>query len=212
MAFDTLTPEARYWAGFILADGCLRVERRQYSTGTVCFYKSVSIGLAKRDKYHLDKLKLFLGSTHKILEFNCKSTFGTYPMVRLSFLSQRIFDRLSTLGITPGKTKGTVVDSCLADSTDFWRGFVDGDGYITISRSGTLRVPFIGACGHKSIMAQFQNFVRSVTGKTYALTDSSTKCCALKLNGKQAIKLISVLYREATVALDRKRNTAKSIL
>jgi hypothetical protein len=213
-AFSELTPEALYWIGFMLADGCVRLEKRVFKTGTIKYYKSVSIALAVRDIEQLRRLKDFLQSGHKITEYLNKGTFGAYTQCRLSFLSPTIFDRLSEFGVVPNKTEGTSLPDTVALDKNFWRGFVDGDGYITISRSWKSRVPFIGACGCESVISSFQAYLEHLTGTRYSITPSlsTKKCVAIKVNGPQAVKVISVLYGDATVSLSRKLETARQIL
>src|SRR5262245_20146722 len=56
-AFDVLTEESAYWAGFMMADGNISV--REYST-------YVTLGLAEADRDHVAAFRTFLGSTHTI--------------------------------------------------------------------------------------------------------------------------------------------------
>src|SRR5271157_639400 len=47
-AFSTLSPEATYWIGFLMADGCVHDESR------------VTVGLARKDVGHLERLRSYL--------------------------------------------------------------------------------------------------------------------------------------------------------
>src|SRR5216683_3432093 len=84
-AFDALTPEARYWAGFLMADGCLSLAKRRRKNGKIVFYKLVSVQLKVTDCSHLFKLRRFLHSGHKITVCHYKTGFGWTTQARFAF-------------------------------------------------------------------------------------------------------------------------------
>ena len=84
-AFSELTPEATYWVGFLMADGCIGTNG------------SIRISLKTTDRGHLDKFMAFVGTERPI-----------YPSgstcVQLHLSSRQICSDLIELGVIPRKS------------------------------------------------------------------------------------------------------------
>lgn len=187
--FDTITEESAYWIGFILADGNIYHPPKRS--------KQLNMGLAARDWEHLEKFKKFIGS-NKSLYYNKNAVF-------ISFYSNRIAEKLAEYGIVPRKSKIAKVPEILKNNRHFWRGMVDGDGWVTRYRANDR--PLIGICGTLNIVDGFQSFVKNIlpmykVHKVYIKSEFNSQ---ISVCGKWATKIIHLLYDNCSVALDRKR-------
>ncbi len=143
---DPLSSAAAYWAGFLMADGCV------YDTGRV------TLALQERDRGHVEAWLNFLGSSNKPLQSQPVSASRTHPAVRGQVSSRRIVDDLVRHGVVPRKTlAGVPASDVLVASPDFWRGMIDGDGTVGLARG--KYGPVLSLCGSPVIMAQFAGFL-----------------------------------------------------
>lgn len=191
-AFSELTPESEYWIGYLMADGCLYADKRSGSR---------MLSLTCKDREHVDKFKTFLGSYHKI--GTKKPTRGVYGGVcyTLTLTSSRICDDLKNYGVTQEKTKNAECIG-LQDSRHFWRGMVDGDGWVCRGR-------ILGLTGTRCICGQFIRFVdrHFPTKATVCRNNSIWKCAFTK---KKAHNIGKLLYEDCVVFLDRKKDIVQS--
>ena len=113
-AFDVLTPEACYWAGFLFADGCIWNDPRP-GRGP-----QLILALAAKDRHHLRAFRRFLGSNHKLVVRRRNTNGREHLMVHFAVTSRRLCEKLGEYGMT---SKPRIVRSEeLVLSRDFWRG------------------------------------------------------------------------------------------
>lgn len=188
-AFRKLTPEAEYWLGFLLTDGCVTAND---SSAPV-----ISIALAVVDAGHLEKFKAFLQSTHPV-------KIGA-TAARFQFRSREIAESLAVYGIVPKKTGRETCHPALHASRDFWRGVIDGDGCITHVDT----FPTMALCGSRDLCAAFLSFVRMHT-ETAASPRKLRRanCWHVSVRSKCTRMLCEILYDGAVVALERKQAVA----
>lgn|SRR3990167_4439589 len=189
-AFDIFSREARYWAGFLMADGCI-------SSST-----KVGLTLQARDKAHLVKFQEFVGSNHK-LSFHKKT--NSYGLV---ISSGEIVIRLSSCGVVRYKTKRTQVIGLELDP-DFWRGVVDGDGHISKRDSGS---PILQFAGSKILVEQFLKYVKSLHPDCNTKARTLRSIWVLDLAGRAAQAALRDMYENAPVSLDRKQAIANEAI
>lgn len=198
-ALDILTPEALYWIGFLYADGHIEKNRPR-----------ISLTLQKKDAAHLDKFSKFFGCT--IREVNGSGKYKDIVYLRCAFSSQKIYDKLKFFDFTNNKTLSITPHYLLIGSKDFWRGLVDGDGSLYYSNdkraSGKYNQLKMDLYGAESTLQAFLNYINanSIITKTkpnkrknanvYQVTISDVSC-----------KAIELLYKDATVYLERKYKT-----
>lgn len=196
-ALDILTDEAAYWCGFLFADGSVH-ERSGYQP-------VVSVGVAARDTGHLMKLRTFLGSTHAISPGNKNP-----PSCQFRVASARLAERL----ISFGRYTGPVAPQ-LAESRHFWRGVVDGDGSIgryAKRPGGTLSAQF-RLCGERRLLTMFCEFlVRDGSTRADLSVRPHKNIHGVGTTGRSAERIVSLLYRDAPTALDRKADLARAII
>jgi len=187
--FDTITEESAYWIGFILADGNVYHGGPKHS-------KSLNFGLASRDWEHLEKFKKFIGSN--------KSLYYYRNSVFISFYSNRIVEKLAEYGIVPRKSKIAKVPDALKNNRHFWRGMIDGDGWVTM---GSLKYPNVGLCGTINVVENFMNFV----GKRVTLRTKGENFGEIRYYATTGQTLARYLYDGATIFLQRKYDQYKYI-
>jgi hypothetical protein len=148
---DPTSSAAAYWAGFLMADGCV------YDTGRV------TLALQERDRGHVEAWMDFLGSSNKPLQSQPPSSRRTHAAVRGQVSSRQIVEDLGRHGVVPHKTlAGVPASDALAAQPAFWRGMVDGDGTVGLARG--KYGPVLSLCGSPIVMAQFAEFLSNALG------------------------------------------------
>lgn len=127
--------ERAYWLGFVAADGCVTRHKGNLFLG---------ISLERTDRGHLDKLKSALGGGPRIVDYSTAE--GEYS--RISLYSKIVSGDLVKWGIVERKSR---VLKSIAIPNDlkrhFYRGYVDGDGTISVTMSRTYRQWVVGQMG-----------------------------------------------------------------
>lgn len=212
-AFDTITPASAYWMGFLCADGSFQ----DHGPGTGA--PQIVLGLARKDRSHIEKFRSFLGSTHTIRDTVHKTSKGYHDgkgglasVFRVR--SKPLTEALARRGLVAKGAARFPTDE-IADNPDFWRGEVDGDGTVYLSEhskvQGTYRYPGIFLCGHMPLLERYQAFLLR-RGISANITDTASGIFQIRLIGSGALAVLRLLYGNATVALDRKLSIARDLL
>lgn len=200
-----LSDEAAYWVGFLMADGW--VTRR----GGTAY---VAVSLTESDRGHVERFRDFLGSDQPVGVYGApKKGFGAKngkPAAVLMVASTQIAEDLARYGVVPRKSKTATPSGGVEHRAAFWRGMVDGDGFVGV---GTKKKPTIGLCGASlPLITAFCTFVRGhVPGcgvapcKSRQLYDARVKC-------RLALAVTKLLYEGATLALPRKLRAAREVI
>jgi hypothetical protein len=154
-AFDDAAsnPEAAYWAGVLLADGC--VVRNAPGQARI------HLSLAGQDADHVEAFRQFVGAGNpvSIRQNRCgREGAVCQPIVRVSFSSIVMASALARYGIGPRKSLTAEVSGGLEASLDFWRGVTDGDGSLGQLVRGQRTYPTFDVCGSLPSMRQFVSF------------------------------------------------------
>lgn len=195
--FDIIdTEEKAYWLGFIVADGYLNKSKNM-----------LRIKLGDKDKHHLEKFIKFLNGDISMLKSEKHIITGNIEWY-VSTYAPSICQALENLKVEQaksGKEHIPAIDKTLYRS--FVRGLWDGDGFIRETLTG------IGLVGSYECLSFVQElFEKQLQIKplkiyshynTYKIEYRSTK--------KAIPKIISYLYQENDVALDRKMELANQI-
>lgn len=183
---DILTPEALYWIGFLYADGHIEKDRPR-----------ITVTLEKKDRRHLEKMIKFFGLGLTLRELGS----GHF---RVAFSSKKIYEKLIILGFNNRKTYAVIPHEELKHSRDFWRGVVDGDGWIY-----NKGIKSIGLCGHKNTLNEFLIYLNKNNLDTKAMPNKVKKgnhLWQLEFHHTKSSKVANLLYKDSTVHLDRKYN------
>lgn len=195
--FDNIdTNEKAYWLGFIVADGYLNVERRM-----------LRIKLGNIDKKHLEKFIKFINGTPDMLKSECHNITGNTQWY-VSTYSTEIRNALLKLNVEQAKSgKEHIPPINPIYYRDFIRGLWDGDGFIRENLNG---IGLVGSYECLSfVQKHFEEQLKIKPLKIYS------HCNTFKIeyrSTKNAIpKIISYLYQDNDIALDRKMELANQI-
>ena len=199
LVFDTIdTEEKAYWLGFLYADGYVSSSKN-----------AVELSLKESDKEHLEKFRGFLKCTEELTVKTGKASCNgkEFKRARLCLYNKHFHDTLVNLGCIPNKSLVLQFPSLNIFSKEnlvipFIRGYVDGDGCLSFTRSGRLAIQVIGTRefldGILKIFPQFgtkkKKDSRHLDSNTYAIS-----CCCNK-----ADYVTDILYNNAIIYLDRK--------
>lgn len=179
--FDQINEESAYWIGFILADGNIYYPKKRS--------KQLNFGLKESDYEHLEKFKKFIGS-NKSLYYNNKSVF-------ISFYSNKIVNKLEEYGITRKKSLVAKVPKQLKNNRHFWRGMIDGDGWICVNNASSDR---IGLCGTLDIINNFKDFINIKN----QINIKKNNFAEIGIAGVNAAEICYFIYDKSKIFLKRK--------
>lgn len=202
-AFNDRSPAARYWAGFLMADGCVTGNK---ST-------ALSVGLGAQDAHHLEKLKAFLGSTHPV-SMRPNRGYGEAGLIAaLVIVSQELAESLKAWGIVPRKTWAAEVPDFLSEDVDFFRGLVDGDGWICLSCGKGHRdgYPVVGLTGTRAVCEAYSRWATTVTDHPHSIVANGS-VFKVVTSGVRAQSLVRMMYSDPCVSLDRKQERARQVI
>lgn len=207
--FSQDTPESFYWAGFIAADGCIKLHSKKY--------KYLSIGLAIEDQNHLEKFK-------KIIEFNGpilrKKDSDGNESVEIAIRSDKIFDDLQRFKITERKSLTLKFPEFVINHehcVHFLRGYFDGGGsfYEENPKNGRgIKQIYFSTRGTKEFLTIFKSIFEDKLGfdKNPNKPRLNSDIYALEYGGNGKVgKIAKYLYQNSTenLRLDRKFEFAK---
>lgn len=197
-----LTPEEAYWLGMLYTDGNLHKNR-------------IWLGLRTGDKSHVQKFANFLGA---VVEPYATENYAT-GMACFAVSNPILSANLVRLGLHPHKS--WTIQPWAGPKhlmRDFWRGCIDGDGWVSLSRHS----PVIGYCGNEHMATGLRDYVTELTGSRanllrrpgqgkYAVAHG-LQFCHIAWGGNNICRaLASHFYQEGDVALERKRVIAEVI-
>jgi hypothetical protein len=199
--FDTITEPSAYWIGDLMTDGNIYTGR----TGN----PRISLTIAARDCEHLVKFRKFLNCSNPIQIKITKVNGIVREQYTLRFSSKRIAENLIGFGVTVRKSLTAKVIG-LQDNRHFWRGVLDGDGYIK-NRDGKDGDRVVVSGSH-DLMCQFMTFIENniPNAKTRLIADH--KIYRLILYSYTAREIIYLLYENCVIALDRKLEQAQRMI
>lgn len=202
-AFDEITPEAAYWIGFLIADGCVYKPTTQQ-----CSWR-LSLALKSTDRPHVEAFASFLG-TNKPLQVAHygQGIGGDGKSVSLCVSSDKLAAQLAEFGIKERKTQAVRPPEAFLDDCDFWRGVVDGDGSLCWLRQKNRSYPYLCLAGSLAVCEAFAAFAGKHTGKPHRVSRGHGRSWAVKLFNKDAVAVANAIYN-GNIALPRKAEMAK---
>ncbi|MFB6144946.1 MAG: LAGLIDADG family homing endonuclease [Candidatus Nanohaloarchaea archaeon] len=197
--FDELNSESSYWLGFIAADGSVQKQAGYKS-------KSLQIYLSYKDKNHLLKLKEEL-SEHPLKE---RENNGS-KMVSYTVTSNRLVEQLEEFGIVPRKTKKLDFPSIPSEYIrDFVRGYIDGDGSISIHKrkKGNTRL-ILRIIGNKQFLEELHRVIKNkadINPNSKVRKESNADIHSINYSGRSYVPdIMRWIYYDGCVCLNRKR-------
>ena len=207
--FDEINEHSAYWAGFLMADGCIHEKR---GSGQ----QVLSLSLKSSDESHIEKFKAFMKTNATIGRAIRR---GRFEYSTIAITSQKLCDTLSKYGLGVRKTYNAVVSSRVEFDRHFWRGMIDGDGGVynkkKIKTGETVHEPQIGFVGTPAVCKQLANFINrliptcrpSITKCTHTNVIKHINVCSW-----HARELAFILYGNCTISLDRKQQVASELM
>jgi hypothetical protein len=196
-------PEAAYWLGFLMADGCVHDTSAGFS---------ISCCLKHTDVDHLHKLEKFIQTGGRIGIYK-RGNFGDYSKsdyAKITLYSKHLVDSVLRYGLVPRKTFDCKV-AVLENDRHFWRGMIDGDGSVGWHRKGEYRKPTVSLVGTRGLMIQFMEFCAGVTNVRASVVQHKN-IWSFRLVSGAAYEIIRHLYADAPVTLERKWLVAEEII
>lgn len=195
--FDKIdTEEKAYWLGFLYADGAVSKTDN-----------NVELSLCAKDSDHLQKFKKFLKTPREVKISQIKLKDKIYYRCRLSVTDKHFKNRLCECGCTSQKSQTIVFPSeeILPKSLyiPFVRGYSDGDGCVCFTDK-TAHFSIIGTKEFLTkiceIFPEFNGLHKDKRwkGNTYYI----------EVNTKKAAKVLSLLYTNSNIYLQRKYEKA----
>lgn len=196
--FDVIdTEDKAYFLGLMYSDG--------YVTGN-----SIGIALKSDDRHILEKFLECMDSNAIIRTYTNNGYGGKYnptEYCRVLIRNQHLRDTLVNHGVMPNKSLKLLPPNIRDDLIrHFIRGFMDGDGSIYTCGKDNA-VSFTGTTDMLNYIGDF--FVENGIIKRYKLSPEhhSNVTYSLKIGGNiQCERTLDLLYKDATVYLERKHN------
>ena len=178
-------PEAQYWLGMLAADGTIGNK-----TNLVC------LSLQEKDSTHLSKYASFMG----IRVFKVYNKRYDLYEHRASFRNKSVNHYLKSIGITDNKSAS--LDYKLPITRHFLRGVIDGDGYVRKNK------PYVEIASQSPVFVeQLMSYLK--TQGIHCTIHGHTKSVLyiIGMYRRDAVrKLYDLLYKDASVYLERKKN------
>lgn len=196
MVFDCIdTEEKAYWLGFLYADGNV------HSNSNI-----VSLNLKGSDINHLAKFNSFIKNTKNVCTKKVKLNNKEYRVCQVSVCNKHFKETLISLGCIPKKSlilKFPDINIFKEEKLvyDFIRGYVDGDGCLTFSKCGRLNLNILGTYEFLSELIKY--FPGKFT-KVHKIKRLKSNTWNIQNCGKNADDVTEILYKNATIYLDRK--------
>jgi hypothetical protein len=191
-------PNKAYWLGFIFADGYIR----EYQ---------LSIGLASKDREHLFRFLIDIGSNSeikdKVIKKKYKGVTKEYFTSTFDIYSIDIYNDLLKYGLHTKKSLTLLPPENIPSEyyRDFIRGYFDGDGCITnylLSGKIHKKIKILGTY----LFLEWINFILSENKISKRKIDKQTnKIFRLQYNTKDSDVIFEFLYRNASTYLQRKK-------
>jgi DNA-binding Lrp family transcriptional regulator len=194
--FDSMnTEEQFYWLGFMYADGNISKEGNR-----------IEMRLSLKDRDHLEKFRKFLQLT---TEIRTGKTNGI-EFCHLSVRNKHLWNILNNLGCSPQKSLTLTFPSLKLFTKKeyilhFLRGYVDGDGCLTISKDNNKLRTRLTIVGTESFLNSINHlfsdkgYIRNKSTENYI-----NQAFELKFSDVPSRKLTRYLYENATIYLNRK--------
>jgi hypothetical protein len=191
--FASNTPEMFYVLGLFYTDGNL--------SGNRCRFR---LGFKAEDKYLLERIAILLKGNSK-LDYN--KIGNAYE---LSGTDQTIYDQLTAFGLTPRKSMTIKIRPDLIPNINFWRGVIDGNGWITTRGNSIV----LGLCGTMNVCQSFLQFCSAVIDISKSkIIERKTGWGQITIYGFRATEILKTLYEgKGELFLIRKYNKYAAFL
>lgn len=195
MFTDPLSERDLYWIGYIRADGHLMKPRKENHAGRLCF--------SQKHLEPVEALHNYVKATNPIANKMYLGAFNKPGDFGYDFSTKNAYSELTAIGVK------SILREDIYRQIDFWRGMVDGDGCICLSKSSSgKQTVSVFLCASEIDAHQFVSFARSL-GLERATIFSYVTSFKVQFGGEPAAYLLKVLYENRYSALPYKAELAK---
>lgn len=202
------TEEKAYWLGFMYADGYVLTKDN-----------TIGLSLSKNDYDHLEKFKKAIGSTHPIKVYRGNG-YTNNDYCRLMLRSDKLKNDLISNGCIENKTSLIKFPNSIPKSLihHFIRGYFDGDGCLTTyyNKANNSNVVAIKILGTENFLLSINDWCEDCLGyrvKSLYKRKKDSLVFNLEIQGKKrAIPFLELIYKDATIYLDRKKEKYDSLI
>lgn len=203
------TEEKAYWLGFLLADGSICVRK---NTGQ----STIKISLASIDKNHIQKFLDFVGCDMPIRTYMVGNgaNDNLSESCEVTITSKKIVSDLAKLGIGPKKSFTVEIPKVAEHLVKHLvRGIWDGDGSV-LFRAKRKKYPDnfnpeVQICGNEKVVGKINDIFVEKLGLKRATLTPTAKIFLFRKTSLPAKIVVEYLYKDCTIALDRKLEKAK---
>lgn len=202
--FDILDVKSAYWLGFILADGSVSVKKNR-AGGTT---HRLRIKLKASDSKHIRKFLDDINCNRLVKKCIGIAIGKSHRQARVNIGNKYMVNRLINLGVVQNKTLTATVPKISTHLyKHFWRGFIDGDGWIQPPSR-------LGLIGNKNIVNSFVQYLHTLGINEYLLRKHHSTSGIFVINlRKDATKIVTTeLYQDSNIHLNRKYKRAMLIV
>jgi hypothetical protein len=198
------TKNKAYILGFLLADGhrCKNV-------------KQIRLKLQEQDKEILEKIKIAM-NYDKPLNYEKRKLITHQNTYSLIICNSKICDDLENFGIVKNKTFDITIPN-ISDELfiDLFRGYFDGDGWISIYDRKFI-LPELGIIGEYNFILSIKEKIKELYNiESYIKTDKrhDNRIKSLVIRKLDDIRKIhQIMYANDSLSLNRKNNKFNEIL
>jgi len=209
--FQEETEKSFYLAGFIAADGCIRISKTNKNKSYL--NHRLVIALSIKDESFLVFLRDLLGSnnkfnyyTHKLSKHSDK--WKDSKSVKLSITSKQMVEDLRKFNIGPRKSLIYTFPEWIINHplrNHFMRGYSDGDGSFFLNKELSYDRLCFSLRGTKSFLEVYKAVIETDANfESEASVRESGKIAQLAYKGDFSIRVRDFLFQNATIYLPRK--------
>lgn len=206
--FAEYNEQSFYWAGFIAADGCVKIRKNS---------SELTIGLARTDQEHLEKFQKAINTTAPIHDYLVKnsvrnSKWNDCWKSEILITSKKIFEDLARFNIVPRKSLIYTFPDWLVQHplvNHFMRGYFDGDGsfYTSLGKNKITPQLYFSLRGTPEFLTIYRSILERECNLEKRSTDIriSSGIGVLEYGGNGIVKqIVQFLYKDGTACLIRK--------
>lgn len=190
--------ECAYFFGWLLTDGNLKETKYAYKV-------SLEIGL--KDVEILNSLSNYIANGNRIvIRHRTKPSGNISSVCSFVFSYELIIKRLIALGLSPRKSTKEVCPDVFLFNRDFWRGVLEGDGYLSkLGSDNKMQI-----CGSETLCNQWKDYCQSIVPNMYVNVYEQTpglfNCYSGKFAECKAVLDSLYLGTSESLRLSRKYN------
>ena len=204
------TPNKAYFLGFIAADGSVYISSTRSFYSLTIRIKSIDIDILEKFKLEL-KSNIDITTDEETVKLPKNYGYKKIEESKIAIASKKMVEDLGQYGIIPNKTKKLKINWEKIPSEylrDFIRGFLDGDGCYSYSKTKSNRIRpsiTVGSCPY--LINDLKKILNTNNFNHWHIDEETEDFYVLRNGSKyEIIKVFDYLYKDSEIYLDRKYN------